>query len=184
MTPVAIWDRWGPCNAPGFNNDSTAPLATVLAIDPGGTHVGLAWFLETPGNPPGWGCHHTTETTPDELGAVLRGMDLQHRHRPDVLVYERFQLYPEMANTLIGSEMETSQCIGVIKHYAKQWGMTAIVGQPASYQQTAIGLLRARSMKSTAKQQKTGPHALSAELHGWAYLFRDNLTTEGEPKNA
>lgn len=178
-TPASIdWDRWGPGGAPGYDDDGGAPLATLLAIDPGGTHVGLAWFLETPRKAPGWECRLTVEVTPDDLGAMLRGMDLQHRYRPDVLVYERFQLYPEMAKTLIGSEMETSQCIGVIKHYTKRWGTTATLEQPASYQQTALGLLKARGMKSTAKRTKTGPHTLSAELHGWAYLFRSNLIKE------
>lgn len=55
-----------------------------------------------------------------------------------------------------------------------------LVLQPASIQEPTAGLLRRRGIKSLAKQRRRdivaaggeGDHALSAELHGWHYLFR------------
>lgn len=148
-------------------------LAILVAIDPGGEHVGVAKFRETPTDTdPGWECLGTIEWTPADLEHQLMVWNNDHLLRPDVLVYESWALYPEMAQTLIGSEMETSQLIGVIKHYARQWPNVDLVAQPASYQQTALGILRSRKTVSVAKKTKSGPHALSAELQGWAAIFR------------
>ena len=157
----------------------TTDRAHLLAIDPGGAHVGIAWFheLDPPTTWPGWECYHTTELTPAGLGDLL---EIIHQDPPDILVYEEFRLYPDKALALTGSHIETAECIGVIKHCAAKAGIEP-TAQPAAYQQTALGLLQARGMRSTAKRTKSGPHALSAELHGWAYLWRNQLVPDEPP---
>ena len=146
----------------------------ILAVDPGGAHVGVAWFEKDRGD---WACVDATEYDPSSFAHILlRGLLAQPLlDRPQTLVYEEFRIYPETALSLIGSHVETVECIGVLKHYAELMGTPehlALVAQPASYQRVALGMLRSRKMTSTAKKLKAGPHALSAELHGWAYLFR------------
>lgn len=47
-----------------------------------------------------------------------------------------------------------------------------LILQPAAIQEPTSGLLRHRGIKSVARASGAGPHALSAELHGWAYLLR------------
>lgn len=143
--------------------------AEVLAIDPGGVHVGVALFRETKAALP-WECWWVKEFTPDEFVAWLE----TSLPRFDVVVVELFRLYEDMAQTLIGSEMETSQLIGVIKYLLKS-APAALMMQPAAWQQPVLGILRARDMRSKAKAEGAGSHCLSAELHGWAYLIRTGL---------
>lgn len=147
----------------------------ILAVDPGGAHVGIAWFERENGG--AWACVDAIEYNPHEFAHILlRGLLAQPiTQRPQALIYEEFRIYPDKALAQIGSHVETAECIGVLKHYAELMGAPehlTLVSQPASYQRVALGLLRVRKMTSTAKKLKAGPHALSAELHGWAYLLR------------
>lgn len=158
--------------------------ARVLAIDPGGEHVGIASFEEcfdTLGESQagtGWRCIAAVEKPPvDAMWWVHANLN-----RFDVMVIEEFRLYPQMANTLIGSSMETSQLIGALHWEAERRNFDRDPGdrlqiamQPADFKNTATGLLRSKKMKSTAKTAKTGGHALDAELHGWGYLFKTGL---------
>ena len=143
----------------------TSELVDMLAIDPGGQHVGLALFRQLPGLG-GWECWMTQEMTPEQFASwftdTVDGFDL--------VVHERFTLYEDKAMSLIGSEMETSQLIGVIKYICDQ-KQVPWVAQPAAWQQPTLGLLRAHGIESQAKKSGSGGHCLSAELHGWAYLI-------------
>lgn len=44
--------------------------------------------------------------------------------------------------------------------------------QAAAIQKPTQGVLRKRGIKSTAKREGAGGHALSAELHGWHWILR------------
>lgn len=147
--------------------------ANLVAVDPGGVHVGVALFQSDASVDGGeWRCWQTFEKQPqafeDWLAAELG--------RFDVLVYERFTLYEDKALSLVGSEMETSQLIGVIRYLARLHPEAALVSQPAAWQDPTKGLLRHYNIGSVAKRTHSGPHCFSAELHGWAYLLRTNLT--------
>lgn len=144
--------------------------AEVLAVDPGGVHVGVAIFREAPESDQGWECWWVREFTPEMFVSWLESS----LPRFDVVITELFRLYEDMAMTLIGSEMETSQLIGVIKYLVNP-SPAALVMQPAAWQQPTLGILRARGMGSKAKRDGAGGHCLSAELHGWAYLIRSGL---------
>lgn len=137
----------------------------VLAIDPGDVHCGMATFLDGQ-------CTSTWEDTPaDCLGyvrSVLEGECL------DVLVVEEFRLYPWKAQQQAYSQMLTCQLIGGIKA-AWSWfgsGSCKLVEQSATIKKPTVGILRARGIKSKAKQSKAGGHALDAELHGYYYVLK------------
>lgn len=145
--------------------------AEVLAVDPGGVHVGVAMFREAPDSEYGWECWWVKEFTPDAFVDWLDASIL----RFDVVVVELFRLYEDTAKSLIGSEMETSQLIGVIKYLVGLRLGVALAMQPAAWQQPTLGILRAKNLRSKAKAERAGGHCLSAELHGWAYLIRSGL---------
>lgn len=148
--------------------------AGVLAIDPGDVHIGLACFHDTWDEDEGlgWRCIEAYEYTREQLyHQLLRGLIGDNW---DAVVVERFNLYPEVAMKLTGQEMLTSEAIGAIELACLRVGVP-MFKQPAAWQQPTLGLLRQFGLKSTAKLNKTGPHALSAELHGWAYLIRGGL---------
>ena len=140
--------------------------ARLVAIDPGDAHVGVAEFANTEGGPTDWSCVWVKEMYPAEFVDWFE----KARSRYDEVIYEVFRLYPDKAMAQTGSEMLTAQLIGVIKYLARD-----AVGQPASWQQTALGVLRADGVQSRAKLERAGDHCLSAELHGWAYLIQNNL---------
>lgn len=150
----------------------------ILAIDPGGVHVGLAEMIEDPKDSlMGWRCKDTAEVSHDDMMSRLAKDKLGVY---DALVVERFQLYPDVAMSLTGQEMWTSELIGAIRLACLQQDVS-LFKQPASWQQTVQGVLRHLGLRSQAKRQKSGPHAFSAELHGWAYLMRSGVTKTDVP---
>lgn len=167
-------------------NPEAARPARVISFDPGEVHAGCAVFVDDydanviDASPQGWHCESAVERSPQgaldwlwmELGAQA----------VDVVVYETFQLYPQHAQLLTGSEMETSQMIGAIKWQVHHWNgvykgghQVEIRQQPADAKKPITGSLRLMHVKSTAKRDGTGPHALDAELHGWGYLIKAGL---------
>lgn len=155
-----------------MNRKVTARKATaeILAVDPGGVHVGVAMFREDPDSEYGWECWWVKEFDPETFVTWLE----TSLPRFDVVAVELFRLYEDTAKSLIGSEMETSQLIGVIKYLVNP-SLAALSMQPAAWQQPTLGILRAKNLRSKAKAERAGGHCLSAELHGWAYLIRSGL---------
>lgn len=146
----------------------------VLAIDPGGTHVGMA-LMDTDEIR----CERAWEETPatalEYLRVHLAAGDV------DVLVIEEFRLYPWLAQTLSYSDFPTVQIIGAMKWLWATCGATVFHGekmpcqlkmQPATIKDPTRNLLRGRGIKSTAKKAKAGGHAADAELHGWHCMLR------------
>ena len=95
-------------------------LTRLIAVDPGDAHVGVAFFeLNGSSDPwaaevaPEWECVDAQEWRPDDFveafAEALLDNDVQ------VLVYERFRLYGDLAREQIGSEFLTSQMIGVLR---------------------------------------------------------------------
>lgn len=175
---------------PGCTSKRAGGPARVLGIDPGGVHIGLAEFVESPKTDQGWACERAWEET------WWGGLEAVEEMLPrlDVVAMEIFRLYPDKANEQTGSEMETSQFIGAVKLLVQQHNRTLdlmgasglaveLVMQPASIQEPMKSVLRSRKIKSTAKGSKAGGHALSAELHGWYFLTQTGLTSAwGESK--
>lgn len=131
----------------------------ILAIDPGAIHNGVAYFI-------GVECSWAIEYTPDELYAQLAIMcELKS---VDVVVIEKFQLYPWMAEEQGWSQMETCEVIGVLKYVCRAWDYEPVM-QPASIKTPTKAILRRKKIV-----RKGGPgnqHLIDAQLHGWAYIL-------------
>lgn len=146
--------------------------AILVAIDPGETHVGIARF-ESRDDGRRWECVRTGEFDQPQ---AFRYLANSLWGGVDVVVYEVWQIYPHTAQSLVGSKCETAECIGVIKYLCSSYaGRTGLVSQGADIQTPTQAILRQRKMKSRAKADRTGPHAFSAELHGWCYLLQNGL---------
>lgn len=151
----------------------------VLAIDPGDVHVGLAEMTEDPQDSlMGWRCRDTAEVSHDDMMSRLAHPDKLNMY--DAVVVERFSLYPDVAMSLTGKEMLTAELVGAIR-LACVIAAVPVFKQPASWQQPVQGVLRHLGVRSQAKRQKSGPHAFSAEIHGWAYLMRSGVTKTDVP---
>lgn len=97
-----------------------------------------------PGNSTGW-CAR------DRDGGLIGGTvgenhrhvyDLLNHHRPDVLIYETFQMYPGKAQKLIWSTFYPCEVIGVIKLWAMQHGLEEskrLIGLQPSVKKFALG---------------------------------------------
>jgi hypothetical protein len=170
---------------------NSKPDAQMIAIDPGEEHVGLAEFQRMP--PDAWRKEHEWMCT--WAGEMLPGAALEwvtgHLPLLSVVVYETWQIYPDKAATLIGSQCETAQFIGALKWIVLGFnkhslffpdtpphpGFVGLIEQPAAIQIPTRSLLKQAGRKSMAKRIKAGEHAMSAELHGWCFLHRNGLVT-------
>lgn len=172
---------------------------TVLAIDPGEHHVGLAvgcrYFVEGPGmdpqgmdqwllQAPGWRVYDVAELTPVEFVRWFRTA-IQHF---DIVTCEKFTLYPHLAKEQIGSEMPTSKLIGWIEFTIDLWNNVLTedpTGPAYRYQQIQYTSYPANIHAGTTSIMKkrdipfvsplTPDHARSAELHFWHTLIRAGL---------
>lgn len=143
----------------------------LLAIDPGGKHVGMAWFEDQE-------CVAVREETP--AGAI----DETRRQLltgTDVLVIEEFRLYPWLAQQQSYSDFPTVQLIGALKllwatNGGRDWDgerpVCTLAMQPATIKAPTRNVLRGRKIKSVAKREKAGGHCADAELHGHFYVLR------------
>lgn len=147
----------------------------IVAVDPGDVHHGIAVFREDRNTEYGWTCILATELRGSDIWPFLE--QNLGEYRPEAIIVERFTLYPHISAALTGKEMLTSETIGALSQMCRDRGIP-MVKQPAAWQQPTLGVLRSKKILSTAKRDRSGSHALSAELHGWAYLMRSGVTTE------
>jgi hypothetical protein len=171
---------------------------TVLAIDPGETHVGLVVgsrnLTDGPGLdpagmdeyeivPPGWVVRDVAELTPPEFVRWFR-RSIQHF---DMITCEKFTLYPHLAKEQVGSEMPTSKLIGWVEFTIMLWNeMVHEPGNPAlGHPEIQYYSYPANIHAGTSSVMKkkgipfvsplTPDHARSAELHFWHMLIRLGL---------
>lgn len=150
-------------------------LQSIIAIDPGEHHNGVALFtiaMDPETGLPECECTFTTEHTPEGLFDNIKvwgAMKGNSKGAFDVMVVEAFRLYPEKMNSLAYSELRTVEVIGVLRERARQEGV-AFVTQPASIKKATEGQLRSRGIK--LKSKGSGGHAKDAELHGYHYWLR------------
>lgn len=135
----------------------------ILAIDPGEVHCGVALFEKRK-------CYAAYEMAPHELlAAVERWLQ---EGCVQAMVVEEFRLYASKAATQVGSQIKTVEVIGVLRWLWAKHGEGVIWReQGASIKKPTQAILAAKKVRSTAKQEKAGGHALDAELHGWHYLL-------------
>lgn len=150
-------------------------MTKMLAIDPGGVHVGMAWFHDE-------ACFHAEEMTP--AGCIAEVQRQLSQGLLDVLVIEKFQLYPWMAQNQAFSEFPTVELIGALKLLWATCGgevwdddpgdrrTALLVMQGANIKDPTRRILRAKGVKSVAKKLGAGGHAADAELHGYHHVMR------------
>ena len=145
----------------------------MLFVDPGDEHVGLAKFaLHPDGN---WFCDSAFELAPVAAATVLS--KIVSNTRLDVFGWERFRLFPHLAQAQIGSEFETSQLIGVMKYLVRTAGHPnlQVVVQDPSVQPVAEAVAKKRGIPLFSVTKGRGAHAKSAELHGIYYIASNKM---------
>lgn len=90
----------------------------LVAIDPGDRWTGVAFFAtDDDGH---WYCQDAQEFSPAEFEDALAELILLDRSTPPpIVVYEKWRLYADKAETQTGSEFLASQHIGVIKYIVR-----------------------------------------------------------------
>lgn len=88
----------------------------LMAVDPGDVHVGVVLFEQDANGD--WDCIEAYETTPDECSDRVAWMIVEGSLH--TLVYERFRLYPDLAQEQQGSEFVTVQLIGAMRWLVRQ----------------------------------------------------------------
>lgn len=153
----------------------------LLAIDPGDKHVGVAAFVEESDGTPV--CAWATEYTPDEAANLVAGMLFRGELR--YLVVERFALYADKAMAQVGSEMQTSELIGVFKYLVRVHNESAtgdggardpwlqppcdLFIQGADIKKGIRAQIEARGISRITPKET---HHGDAEEHGWYRILR------------
>ena len=149
-------------------------LQSIISIDPGDVHCGVAVFMAVMGEDgvPRLECRLTTERSPEGLFDSLKVWSAQHGNDKlcfDVMVVEKFVVYPEKAMSLSWSDLRTVEVIGVLRERCRCEKVPFVL-QPASVKKATEGMLRARGI--ALKSRGSGGHAKDAEIHGWHYWLK------------
>lgn len=152
----------------------------ILAVDPGDEHVGVAWFdyeEDQWGKDGAWACVYVEEMTPDEFRAYI-GPALNSGVF-GWFILESFALYADKALQQSGSQMLTSQMIGLAKYahwLAVQAGVEVeLVIQAPSIKKPVFAILKKKGYRSTADRLKVpAQHVRDAEVHGIKFI-RDTM---------
>lgn len=146
-------------------------MSTMIAIDPGGEHVGVAGFGY--GQDAGAVCIRALELTPEQAEELIWSMGTNSAI--DVLVIESWRLFPDMAPKLAGSDMPTSQLIGALRFIARRHGVPVVFQDPV-IKVPMQHLLRSAGIALRSVKEGRGGHAKDAELHGWRWLVSSGQT--------
>lgn len=168
--------------------------ATLLAVDPGGEHVGVSWWVAA--EPPtdheggqGWYCKWSAEMQPDQFMGFLARELLSGTI--DIVVYESFRLMADRAMQQVGSDMPTSQLIGVIKWLAgglaqakARWPAPEVElhEQAPSIKKPTDSIRRSKGLGFQAKRMGvSGDHATDSELHALYHIMNTRKDRVFEP---
>lgn len=177
-------------------------MFTLLAVDPGDRHCGLARFKVRPGSTVDdrWYAKLTwsTELTPRQLvavmesqawpDAVLADLPEQRPESIDVLVVEEFRLYPWMAREQGYSDFKTPRLIGKLELVA-EWAGIPLYLQGASVKKLSVAASRRLVMDSDLPGDERpelvklvsgrydfvgrNQHVRDAIAHGWYWLLHN-----------
>lgn len=138
--------------------------ATMLSIDPGEKHCGMAYWIDgklqwtMDLDPPGlyrWLMNH--EPTPSETFEV---------------VMEAFKLYPWKSDAQAFSELRTVEVIGVVKFLCEVRKVFCTM-QDATIKKPTFGIMRSRGVEVTGNQ-----HEKDAVAHGYHRIHRRSTGSE------
>jgi hypothetical protein len=172
----------------------------ILGVDPGGRHVGVALghrkLYATEGlkefggsgeppyavQSPGWEVYDVCEMKPDDFADWIFP-NLGHF---DIITCEKSILRADKLKEQVGSEMETSQLIGYLRHTVRQWNRRPFAERPPERRADIVfeshtvhihkgtmAVLRHEGIELVSPA--TPDHARSAELHLWHTLIRNSL---------
>lgn len=162
-----------------------AMVSRFLSMDPGSKHVGIAHFDWTP---TGWRCTWAKETQPAGLYAYL--IETLDEGIYDELVIERFiislRMLQEAGRSRRGGEaalsedaVETIECIGAVRLLAAMRRVPLVKQVPSRQREAADKITRFGLSETGLTSRGYGPHAKSAELHGWYRIWRQGWRGEG-----
>lgn len=162
-------------------------MISVLAIDPGAVHVGLALFegqdpIGDPAYPmirrmqvSDWHVAKVWELQPISLESYLdNALD-------DGWITEGVIEDFNLVGTLMAAQRDPSvirrskdvnltiECIGAVKAYFRRYRLPLRAQNP-SVQRNATDWLMRQGIELQSVKQRQGGHAKSAELHGWWYV--------------
>lgn len=162
-------------------------MISVLAIDPGAVHVGLALLeADAPEADP---AYPTIRPMKIEQWSVARVWELQpitlETYLDNALddgwitegVIEDFNL----VGTLMAAQRDPSvvrrskdvnltiECIGAVKAYFRRYRVPLRTQNP-SVQRNSLDWIMRHGIELQSVKQRQGGHAKSAELHGWWYV--------------
>ena len=102
-----------------MNEEDEAKMKSVLVFDPG-DHTGWC-FRDTSGRVVGGTCgkHHM------EVAERIQIL------RPDIVVFERFNLYPQMAKSLAWNSFYPCEVIGVIRYLCDRYSIPIVEQAPS-----------------------------------------------------
>ena len=122
----------------------------------------------------GWYCSETWENTPEDAEDLVANV-VTNPH-VTMVCFERYRLFGHLAMQQVGSEFRASQLIGVIKYLARTRGHDKLQlhVQDPNVQPVAESWASKKNILLQSVSRGKGPHAKSAELHGWYYLGRRN----------
>lgn len=162
----------------------TIEVGRFLSIDPGSKHVGFAQFEWTGLR---WQCAWAKETQPAGLYAYLA--EALEAGIYDELVIERFiislKMLQEAARARGGSAglsedaVETIECVGGVRLLAAMARVPLVKQVPSRQREAADKIARFGLTESGMASRGFGPHAKSAELHGWYRVWRMGFRGEG-----
>lgn len=140
-------------------------------IDPGDVHVGFALFKN---EGEGWYCAEAWESDPEAAEDLMA--NVVPSPNVTLVCFERFRLFGHLAMQQVGSEFRASQLIGVIKYLVRTRGHANLKlhVQDPNVQPVAEKWAAKKNILLLSVSLGKGPHAKSAELHGWFYLGRNN----------
>lgn len=138
-----------------------------------------------PGEHTGWCCATSTDATCSNWQLVGGTADKDHRavaeliylYQPDIVVFERFNLYPGMAKTLSWNSFYPCEVIGVIRYLCMKRGIH-VYEQAPSIKKFSGGLQQdwkqLRENSANLSAQGVTEHSKDAYLH-WKYFERNGL---------
>ena len=135
-------------------------MTKLLGLDPGES-VGFVVVTATLGSRTATVHEHGVLRLWHGLGTLVK------RHHPDVIIYERWRLYPWTAKSLTWSELPSVQVVGVIKFVAEMLQVPCI-GQNASFRKNY-------KLPKSRFRQVDNPHARDALQHVLAFVKSGGL---------
>ena len=148
---------------------------TVLVFDPG-EHTGWCCAMKNRYYNNGNGEWYLKGGTADKDHRAV--VELLNMYFPDIVVIERFNLYPGMAKTLSWNSFYPCEVIGVIRWWCMSNGVT-LYEQAPSIKKFAGGLQAdwkyLKDASVNLSTQGVTEHTKDAYLH-WKYFERNTLT--------